>query len=104
MIIEKQRPQDRLYSAFEKSSYELEQLARAMTEQWEAGAAEGQDPNKLLAQILAIAEKEEERVSKYIEDAESTLKEASLGKRFKSAAAKQFAALGFAPAAPQAEA
>jgi hypothetical protein len=57
-----------------------------------ANAPAGTDPRHLLAQILTLAEKEEARVSKYIEDAESYLKETSLSRRFKSAAAKEFAA------------
>jgi len=71
-----------------------------MAEQWQAGTAAGQDSNKLLAQIMAAAEKEEARVSKYIEEAESYLKQASLGKRIKTAAAKEIAALRASPEKP----
>jgi len=92
MVVEKERPQNRLFTAFEKAALELEQLARALTEQWQAGVAAGTEPRHLLAQILTLAEKEEARVSKYIEDAESYMKETSLSRRVKSAAAKEFAA------------
>ena len=100
LFVEKERPQNRLFTAFQKSASELEQLSRAMAEQWDAGTAAGADPNKLLAQVLAAAEKEEARVSKYIEEAESYLKQASLGKRIKTAAAKEIAALRGSPAEP----
>lgn len=93
MVIEKQRPQERVFTALEKASLELDQLLRKMQEDWQAGVAVGQDPVRLLALILAVADKEEERIAKYIADAESFLKESSLGRRLKGVAAKGFAAL-----------
>jgi len=93
MLVEKERPQERLYTALEKAALELEQLLRAMLEQWQAGSAAGQDPRLLLTQILSLAEKEEARISKFLADAESYLKEASLSRRFKSAGAKVLASL-----------
>lgn len=93
MLVEKERPQERLFSALEKAALELDQLVRGMGEDWQAGAAAGQDAGRLLAQILSLAEKEEARIAKFLADAESYLKEASLSRRFKSAAAKAFVAL-----------
>jgi hypothetical protein len=93
LLVEKQRPQERLYTALEKAALDLEQLIRAMMEDWQAGVAAGQEPVRLLAGLLATAEKEEARIAKFLADAESYLKEASLSRRFKSAAAKAFAAL-----------
>jgi hypothetical protein len=93
MVVEKQRPQERVFTALEKAALELDQLLRKMQEDWQAGVAVGQDPTRLLALILAAADKEEERIAKYIADAESFLKESSLGRRLKGVAAKGFAAL-----------
>lgn len=91
MLIEKERPQNRLFTAYERAALDLGELARAMVEQWQAGCAAGQDQRKLTAQILGTEEKEEARLSKFIEDAESYLKDASISRRSLSTVKKAFA-------------
>jgi uncharacterized protein (DUF4415 family) len=81
IFLDKERPQERLFSSFERAALELEELMRSLREQWEEGCLAGQAPDKLLAQILAAADKEEARVAKYLTDAESFLKEVTPARR-----------------------
>jgi hypothetical protein len=92
ILLDKERPQERLFSAFERAAVELEELERSLREQWEEGCLAGQAPNKLLAQILASADKEEARLTKYLAGAESYLKQVSPARRLLQA---KPVALGF---------